>query len=451
MSAPLRHHFEPAPPVPLEILAARRKRLLDRIGDGIVVIPAAPELLKSRDTEVRYRQSSDFFYFTGFPEPESLAVLRREGGSDTLTLFVRERDPDREVWTGSRIGVDGARASFGADAAYAIADLRTRLPELLKGAEAIHYPIGQDLLLDGFVREALLRARRTRPRSGTGPTAIVDLDAASGPMRLVKDAHEIARTRTAAVIAAAAHRKAMAITRPGIGEWEIEAAVESVFRASGAEGPSFPTIVGSGPNATVLHYVDNNRRVGPGELVLVDAGAEWGMYASDISRTFPADGRFSSAQADLYDVVLAAEDAGIAAARVGAPVKGVHEAALHILVQGMIDLGILPGESVDQVIADGSYRRFYMHQSSHWLGLDVHDTGPYTEGGESLLLATGMVLTVEPGLYIPTGADDVPEHFRGVGIRIEDDVVVTDGEPEILTRDVPVARAEIEALVGSDG
>ncbi len=439
--------FGPAPDFPLDICARRRERLLDRIGDGVAVIPAGPELLKSRDTEIRFRQSSDFFYLTGFPEPRAVAVVHREGGAGRLTLFVRERDPDREVWTGSRIGVEGAREGFGADAAYPIGELQTRLPELLKGASSIHYPLGADGQLDRLVHEAVLSGRRARARSGIGPTTVVDLEASVGPMRLIKDAEEVRRLRIAADIAAMGHRVAMKASRPGAGEWEIQAALEATFRLSGGEGPSFPTIVGSGTNATTLHYVGNNRTIEDGDLILIDAGAEWGMYCSDITRTFPANGRFSAAQADLYDIVLAAEEAGIAAARPGSRVKAVHDACVQVLVQGMLDLGILEGASAEEAIAEGSYRRFYMHQSSHWLGLDVHDAGPYMEDGESILLQPGMVLTIEPGLYIAAGAEGVHDGLRGIGIRIEDDVLVGEGGPELLTRGVPVQRQEIEALM----
>lgn len=422
--------------------------MLDRIGEGVAIIPSAPELLKSRDTEILFRQDSDFHYLTGFPEPLAVAVVQRTKGRDTLTLFVRDRDPEREVWTGTRIGVDGARDVHGADAAYSITELPSRLPELLKGARSIHYPLGADAQLDLMVHEAVLRGRRSRPRSGKGPTSIVDLDSSTGPMRLIKDAEEIRRMRIAARIAEAAHRVAMELARPGVGEWEIQAALEARMRASGAEGPSFPTIVGSGPNATTLHYVGNDRTVEEGDLVLIDAGAEWGLYCSDITRTFPADGRFSPEQADIYDVVLAAEEAGIAAARPGQSVKAVHDASVRVLVQGMLDLGILEeATDVDEAIADNGYKRYFMHQTSHWLGLDVHDTGPYVEDGQPVTLQPGMVLTIEPGLYIATGADGVPPGFRGIGIRIEDDVLVTEGGPEILTRGVPVERNEIEELM----
>lgn len=439
--------FGPAPGFPPEMCARRRARLLELIGDGVAVIPAGPELLKSRDTEIRYRQGSDFFYFTGFPEPQAVAVVHTVDGAGKLTLFVRDRDPDREVWTGARIGVDGAREAYGADAAYSIGELPARLPGLLRGAASIHYPLGADIQLDRIIHDALIAGRRVRPRSGIGPTSIVDLDASVGPMRLIKDAEEVRRMRIAAEIAAAGHREAMKAARPGAGEWEIQAALESTLRLSGAEGPSFPTIVGSGVNATTLHYVGNDRTVQDGDLILIDAGAEWGMYCSDITRTFPANGRFSAVQADLYDVVLAAEEAGIEAARPGQPVKAVHEACVRVLVQGMLDLGILEGGDVEEAIAEGGYKRFYMHQSSHWLGLDVHDIGPYMENGEPVLLQPGMVLTVEPGLYIGAGAEDVPDTLRGIGIRIEDDVLVTESGPELLTRGVPVQRQEIEELM----
>jgi Xaa-Pro aminopeptidase len=444
--SPPPYRFGPAPEASVELFAERRRHLLERIGGGVAVVPSAPELLKSRDTEVPYRPASDLYYLTGFQEPESVAVITPHG-SEPFTLFVRERNPEREAWDGPRVGVDRAAALYGADAVHPIGELTARLPDLLKPAERVHLPLGAVEMLDRLVSDAVLLARRQRQRSGHGPAGLVDLEATTGEMRLLKDEAELERLGTAAKIAAEGHLAAMLAAREGAGEWEIQAALEGTFRAIGGSPPAFPSIVAAGANATVLHYVANRSRARDGDLVLIDAGAEWGMYCSDITRTFPASGRFTARQRALYDVVLAAEEAAIAAVRVGAPASAPHEAAVRILVQGMMDLEILPPGDVDGAVQEGRYRRFYMHQTSHWLGLDVHDVGPYSRGGDPVLFEPGMVLTIEPGIYIPLDADGVPADFRGVGIRIEDDVVVTPAGPNVITRGVPVDPQEIEAIV----
>jgi Xaa-Pro aminopeptidase len=304
--------------------------------------------------------------------------------------------------------------------------------------------------MDALVTEIVAGFRLSRARSGKGPTDVRDPASVLDPMRRVKEPVELERIRRAAKVSAAAHRAAMAATRPGVGEWELEAVVDSAFRAADPyAAPAFATIVGSGTNATTLHHVTNDRRIGEGDLVLVDAGAEIAMYCADITRTFPASGRFTPGQRALYDVVLAAEEAAIAAARVGAPVSELHDATLRALVGGMVELGLLRGE-VEGIIEREEHKRFYMHQTSHWIGLDVHDAGPYRGyDGAWVPLEPGMVLTIEPGLYVPGDAVEVPEEFRGLGVRIEDDVIVTAGGPEVITRGVPVDPAEVEALVGS--
>lgn len=443
----------PGPPeaAPNAVFALRRERLLERIGDGVVVVGAAPELRKSRDTEILFRQASDLYYLTGFHEPEAVAVISRHADDGPLTLFLRPRDPKREQWAGKRVGVEAAAERFGADAAWPIDKLDERLPEMLAQADHIFYPVGFDAALDHQVERAISKARYTRQRSGRGPTGSTDLEALTGPMRRIKDAHELERHRTACRISAAAHRAAMLAARPGAGEWEIQAALEAEMRRQGAEGPAFPSIVAGGANATVLHYVDNAERVPEDALVLVDAGAEWGMYTGDITRTFPVSGHFTPVQRELYELVLAAEEAAIAAVAPARPVSAVHEAARDVLVRGMVDLGLLGDESVEESIEGASYKTFFMHQTSHWLGLDVHDVGTYAEAGEPVLLEPGMVLTIEPGLYIAAKAEGVPDRYRGIGVRIEDDVVVTDTGHEILTRDVPVAPDEIEALMALRG
>jgi Xaa-Pro aminopeptidase len=441
----------PAPALPASVFADRRSRLLELIGDGVAVLPAAPELLKSRDTDVLYRQASDFFYLTGFPEPDAVAVVTPHDAKSRLTLFVRPRAPEQEAWTGPRVGVERAAEEFGADAVYPISELAAKLPDLLKPADRIHCPIGVGELIDGRISEAFLKARRGRQRSGIGPMCLVDLEVTTGEMRLIKEAHELERIRTAAEISAVGHVAAMERTRPGVGEWEVQAALESAFRSAGAAYPAFPSIVGSGPNGCVLHYVSNHALLAEGELLLVDAGAEWGMYSGDITRTYPVSGRFSAEQLELYAMVLEAEEAGIAAVQPGATIGSIHDVVVRILARGLMDLKILPQMDIEAAIEAGEYKKFYIHQTSHWLGMDVHDAGPYRRAGEPIPLAPGMVLTIEPGIYIPADAAHVPEHFRGVGIRIEDDVIVTADGPEVITRGVPVLPAEIEAIMGNGG
>lgn len=431
----------------------RREAFLAQLGGGVAVLGAAPELVKSRDTEVPYRQNSDFFYLTGFLEPEAVAVLTPHDPEHRFTLFVRPRDPERETWSGVRAGVEGARERFGADAAYPIEELDEHLKGLLEPADALWYSVlGDGGALDRRMLALLAGFRRSRPRSGKGPWDVRDPAQLLDRMRLVKEPAEIALMREAAELAARGHLAAMRAGRPGVGEWEVQALLDATFRGHAPDsGTSFPPIVGSAENGTILHYVTNTRRIGEGELVLVDAGAEVGFYCSDITRVFPASGRFTPAQRAVYDVVHRALEAAIAAIRPGAPMSAAHEAARRVLVEGMVSLGLLEGE-VDAIIEEEKpFKRFFMHNTSHWLGLDVHDPGPYKDAaGEAVSLRPGMVLTVEPGLYIPV-ADDVPEHLRGIGIRLEDDVLVTEDGHEILTRGVPVDADAVERICAERG
>jgi len=427
--------------------ATRREHFLERLGKGVAILPAARTKYRSRDTEIRFRQDSDFFYLTGFDEPDAVAVLTPHDPERRLTMFVRPRDAEREVWDGVRAGVDGARSVFGADAAHTVQELEDLLRELLEPADAIHYALGSDPVLDSIITELVVSFRRTRQRAGRGPVSIVDPGEVLGEMRVVKEAAELDRLRLAARINVEGHLAAMRAARPGAGEWEMEAAMESTWRDLGAGGPAYPSIVASGPNATTLHYTTNDRRALDGELVLIDAGCESGLYCSDITRTFPVSGRFSTPQRAVYELVLAAEEAAIAAVRPGAPFSAIHTAALEVLVPGMLALGLLKGDA-DELIAGGDHKRFFMHQTSHWLGLDVHDVGLYAREDEPVTLREGMVLTVEPGIYVQNDAPDVPDEYRGIGVRIEDNVVVTADGREVLTRGVPVAVDEIEALLG---
>jgi Xaa-Pro aminopeptidase len=431
-----------------EEFRARRERFLESIGNGVAVLVAAPELLKSRDTDIAYRQNSDFFYLTGFLEPGAVAVLTPHDAEHRFTLFVRPRDPERETWTGRRAGVDGARERFGADAAYDVAELDERLKALVEPADALWYALqGDGGAMDARMLKLLTGVRGSRPRSGKGPWDVRDPAQLLDPMRLIKEPGELAIMRQAADLAARGHLAVMRAGRPGVGEWELQALLDQTFRShSASSGTSFPAIVGSAANGTILHYVTNERRIGDGDLVLVDAGADVGFYCSDITRVFPASGRFSAPQRAVYEIVLRALEAGIAAVRPGAPVTEVHESARRELVQGMVKLGLLEGE-VDALIEEEKFKRFFMHNTSHWLGLDVHDAGAYREAnGEPVKLRPGMVLTVEPGLYVPEDADDVPAELRGIGIRLEDDVAVTEDGREVLTRGVPVDPDEVERI-----
>lgn len=444
----------PDPASPDSPYRARRERFLERIGGGVAVICSAPELVKSRDTEINYRQNSELFYLTGFPEP-AVAVLTPHDPEHRFTLFVRPRDPERETWTGVRAGVEGARERYGADAAYPLEELDTeKLRERLWPADRIWYSLGSDDAMDRRLIGWIRQWRQATGRSGKASTSVLDPAIVLDDMRLVKEPAEIELIRQACRLSARGHLRAMRAARPGVGEWELEALVDGTFRAAGPRcGTAFPSIVGSGPSATVLHYVANERRTEDGDLVLLDAGAYHELYCGDITRTFPVNGRFTPAQRRVYEWVLRAEEAAIAMVRPGVTLKEIHEATRDVLVRGMVELGLLQGDPAE--LAEGEeYKRFFMHQTSHWLGLDVHDAGEYRAHGEEGAwhpLRAGMVLTVEPGLYIRDDAEDVPGELRGIAVRIEDDVLVTVDGHEVLTRDVPVDPDEIERLVGADG
>jgi Xaa-Pro aminopeptidase len=430
----------------------RRERFLEEIGAGVAVLCSAPELIKSRDTEIRFRQDSDFFYLTGFGEP-GVAVLTPHDAEHRFTLFVRPRDPERETWTGPRAGVHGAREHFGADAAYPLAELEARLKPLLEAGDAVWYALGKDAEMDrrltGWIRGWRLR----RARSGKGPRDVLDPARVLDPMRLVKEPCELELLRRACALSAEAHVAAMRAARPGMGEWELAGVVNATFAAAGPDcAPAYPTIVGAGANATVLHYTLNRARLADGELVLIDAGAERAMYCGDITRTFPANGRFTPPQRAVYDAVLGALEAAVARVRPGVTIAELHDATRVALAGALVELGVLSGDPAELAATSGdedALKRFYMHQTSHWLGLDVHDAGDYrARGGDWLPLRAGMVFTLEPGIYLPADAEGMPEELRGIGVRIEDDVLVTEDGCEVLTRGVPVDPGEIEALVG---
>ncbi len=426
---------------------ARRERLLARMdaaGGGIAILPTAPERTRNRDAHYPYRHDSYFYYLSGFREPEAVLVLIA-GDAPKQILFCREKNEEREIWDGYRHGPEAASALFGFDEAWTIGELEKRLPDLLANQAVLWSGLGYDNEWDARIMSAL-NAVRANARTGvTPPHSVRDLRADLDEMRLIKDASELNTMRRAASISAAAHCRAMQETRPGRFEYEIEAALLHTFRSNGSQAPAYTSIVASGANACVLHYVENERRMRDGELLLIDAGCELDGYASDISRTFPVNGRFSGPQRDVYELVLASQHAARAAIRPGAHWNEPHEAAVEVLARGMIDLGLLRG-SFDEVMEKGEYRRFYMHRTGHWLGMDVHDAGEYKLGGEWRPLEPGMVLTVEPGCYIRPSAD-VPEAFWNIGIRIEDDAVVTAEGCEYITDGVPREIDQIEALM----
>ena len=421
--------------------ASRRARLAAALGDGIAIVATAPEVPRNRDTHYPYRHDSYFYWLTGFAEPEAVVVLVG-GAAPQSILFCRDKDETREIWDGFRHGPAAAQQQFGFDAAHSVAELDARLPELMGNRARLAYAVGQDPAWDARVI-GWLNAVRAKTRQGIGaPGEIVDVRHALDEMRLIKDGHELALMRRAAEISTRAHGIAMRATRPGRHEYEIEAELLCAFRSGGAEAPAYTSIVASGANACVLHYVFNNQPLADGDLLLIDAAAEFGSYAADITRTFPVNGRFSAAQKDAYELVLAAQAAAIDEVRPGRHWNSPHEAAVRVLTQGMVDLKLLAG-SVDGLIESNAYNRFYMHRTGHWLGMDVHDAGEYKIKGEWRPLVPGMTLTVEPGLYIRP-ADDVPEAFWNIGIRIEDDVAVTESGCEVLTSP-PKTVDEIEA------
>jgi len=432
----------------IALYRGRRERLARALPDGVAVVPTAPERVRNRDSHYPYRFDSHFYYLTGFAEPEAVLVLAGGEGSKMrprALLFCRERSEEREIWDGFRHGPQAARERFGFDEAHPIGKLDEMLPALLENQPALHYPVGADAEWDARAMR-WLNAVRARARAGVAsPQRVQDVRAAIDEMRLVKDAYELALMRRAARIAAAAHRRAMQSTRPGRGEYEIEAELLHEFRRSGAQFPAYSPIVAGGANSCVLHYVANDALLRDGDLLLIDAGCELDGYASDLTRTFPVNGRFSDAQREVYEIVLAAQAAAIAQVRPGGAWNEPHDAAVRVLAQGMLDLGLLRG-SLQEALEKETYKRFYMHRTGHWLGLDVHDAGDYKRDQAWRTFAPGMALTVEPGLYIRPGAD-VPARLQGIGVRIEDDVAVTAGGCEVLTAEAPKSVAAIEALM----
>jgi len=412
---------------------------------SVAIIPAAREATRSNDTQYRYRQDSDFLYLTGFEEPESIAVIA-PSREQKYTLFVRPRDPEREIWDGKRAGVEGARAEFGAEEAFPIAEFDEKLQDILDGASVLYYRLGVNPDLDDRIIRQIARMRALNRKPIHPPRTIVDPATIVHEMRVFKSAEEIELMQRAADIAAEAHIEAMKAVRPGMNEFEVEALIEHYFRRHGASGPSYTSIVGAGANATVLHYISNNGGLRDGDLLLIDAGAEYKGYASDITRTFPINGRYTKAQREIYDLVLETQMACVEMVRPGTTHDELKSHSIEMLTEGMVRLGLLKGEP-KELIKEKKHEQFYMHGLGHMLGLDVHDVGLYYFDKESRALEPGVVMTVEPGLYISPATKDIPEQYLGIGVRIEDDVLCTTNGPRVLTSKVPKNADEIEALM----
>lgn len=426
----------------------RREELMRRIGGGVAIFPASPSAIRNGDVEHEYRQDTDFYYLTGFEEPSAVAVLAPQHPEHKFVLFVQAKDREREVWTGWRAGEEGAKRDFGADAAFTIDKLDEELPKLAEKADRIYYRFGSDPTFDERLVGLLRRFQRQRQREGTGPTSVIDPAEMLHEMRLIKTPNELELLRRAIDISCEGHLAAIRALRPGAYEYEIEAELRYVFRKSGSPRCGYTTIVGSGANATVLHYTVNNQQIKDGDLVLIDAGAEFGYYTGDVTRTMPAGGKFTDDQAVLYRLVLDAQLEAIETVRPGATFIEPHARAVRVLTEGLVRLGLLEGE-IDKLMEENALKKFYMHRTSHWLGMDVHDAGPYKVADEWRRLAPGMVLTIEPGLYIAADEEGVDPRYRGIGIRIEDDVLVTEQGYEVLSARAPKTIEQIESTMAA--
>jgi Xaa-Pro aminopeptidase len=412
--------------------------------NSVAILPSGREVTRSNDTEFRFRQDSDFYYLTGFNEPDSVAVIA-PGRDERFTLFVRPRDPEKEIWTGRRAGVEGAKETFGADAAFPTEEFHSKLGDILNGARNLYYRLGGHPDMDQAVISQLARMRSMGRRGVHPPHAVIDPGTILHEMRLFKTEDEMRHMQRAADIAAEAHREAMKHAKPGMREYEVEALIEYIFRRSGAGAPAYSSIVGAGANATILHYVNNDAEIKPGDLLLVDAGAEYEGYASDITRTFPVGGRFTEAQREIYELVLDCQQQCIEMVAPGVTLEDMHKRSVEILTEGMVRLGLLQGD-VPKLIEEEQYKKFYMHRLGHYLGMDVHDVGSYQQDGEPRAVEPGIVMTVEPGIYISETAEGIPDKYRGIGVRIEDDVLVTPDGHKVLTDAAPKQIEEIEAL-----
>ncbi len=427
--------------------ARRRRDLMSHMApDSIAIVPSAREKIRNRDTHFPFRQDSDFYYLTGFAEPDAVLVLLPGRAHGEVVLFCRERDPEMELWNGYRAGPEGACAQFGADDAFPIGDIDDILPGLLEGRERVYYSMGRNPEFDRRVM-SWVNTIRAKVRAGAHPPGeFLDLDHQLHDLRLYKSAAELRLMREAGEISARAHVRAMQICKPGLYEYQLEAELLHEFGRCGSRYPAYSSIVGAGDNACILHYHENDAQIKDGDLVLIDAGCELDHYASDITRTFPANGKFSKEQQALYEIVLESQYAAIKTIKPGSHWNTAHDTTVQVITQGLRDLGLLDGE-VKELIETEAYKAFYMHRAGHWLGMDVHDVGDYKVGGEWRVLEEGMVMTVEPGIYVSPHNSNVARKWRGIGIRIEDDAVVTRKSCEVLTDGVPKTVADIEKLM----
>jgi Xaa-Pro aminopeptidase len=428
---------------------ARREQLMAKIGTGTGIFKSAPVAVMHNDVEYTFRQDSDFFYLTGFQEPEAVAVLAPHHEKHRFILFVQPKEPEKEVWTGYRTGVEAAKQKYGADEAYPITELDEKLPQYLEKADRIYYHLGRDRQFNDVVIKHWQRLMAGYPKRGTGPIAIESTNPILHAMRQVKSAAEVDLMRKAADISVEAHNHARNFAKPGRYEYEVQAEIEHIFRRRGGMGPAYPSIVASGANSCILHYIENNRQMQDQDLLLIDAGCAYDYYNGDITRTFPVGGKFTTEQKILYELVLRAQEEAIAQVQPGNPYNLFHDTAVRVLVEGLMDLGLLVGD-IEEIIKEEKYKPFYMHRTGHWLGLDVHDAGVYKHGENWQVLQAGHVVTVEPGLYIGPdikpfeGQPEIPERWRGIGIRIEDDILVTNQGHEVLTAGVPKSVEEME-------
>ncbi|MEM8830856.1 MAG: Xaa-Pro aminopeptidase [Cyanobacteria bacterium P01_G01_bin.19] len=428
----------------------RQQEIMSKIGGGTAIFRSAPLATMHNDVEYTYRQESSFYYLTGFNEPEAVAVFAPHHEEHKYILFVRPKDPAKETWTGYRCGVDAAKEIYGADEAYPIEELNEKLPQYLVNADRIYYHLGNDESFNNTIISHWQRLMRGYQKRGQAPLAIEDTRPLTFPMRLVKSPGEIAMMRQATKISAMAHNRAREVARPGMYEYQVQAEIEHIFRKEGGIGIAYPSIVASGENACILHYIENDRQMQDNELLLIDAGCSYGYYNGDITRTFPVGGKFTSEQKALYEIVLEAQLKAIAEVEPGKPYNEFHDMAVCVLVQGLLDLGLLKGD-LEEIIKEEKYKPFYMHRTGHWLGLDVHDVGTYKHNKSTWQnLQPGHIVTVEPGIYISPsikpaeGQPEIPDNWKGIGIRIEDDLLVTESGHDILTADVPKSVAAME-------
>ena len=424
----------------------RRKTFMEKIAGGVAIFPSALQVMRTHSTEYRYRQDANFYYLTGFEEPEAVCVIAPDHPEHQYVLFVRPRAPEQEVWTGKRAGVEGAKERFGADEAYPIEEFDEKISEYIGTPERLYYGFGADDVFNQKIIELLKGYRRHRLREGTGPTTLIDPTDLLAGMRLVKDETELGRIRKAVDISVEAHMAAMQTVRPGIYEYELESLIDSIYRKNGGTGPAFLTIVAKGANATTLHYTTNDCQIEDGDLVLIDAGCEYQYYCGDITRTFPANGKFTDPQRAIYQSVLDAQCEIIESIRPGVSIGDPAQKAVEMLTEAMLKLGLLVGEK-EKIIEEQEYRKFYMHSVGHMLGVEVHDVAKTRDGEEHKTFQPGMVMTVEPGLYIDPDSENIPPEYSGIGVRIEDNILVTESGCEVLTAAVPKTIDEIEKLI----